>query len=241
MICKNCGATYDDSLLECPFCSAENSKRVEEYQKEVLNDYIRKEQELDRVLEKGKKSTPLFVKILAIALGGIVCICIIAGIIGLGVSTVRTKTLEKNTERLEQLYRNGDYKEMYDLYMKIDYHSDIHVYGDIGSTYDFIEGMRESDSWKIENALSENDSSYLGNLRFYAQYYSRIDELRQKGYAYDYQEGYDNLEDNINSYIKENYSIEPSELRAGVEFCEDENNPFWDEIQELSLERLKGK
>ena len=38
MICKNCGAEIDDTLLLCPYCNTENEAVAEKEHKEEVND-----------------------------------------------------------------------------------------------------------------------------------------------------------------------------------------------------------
>jgi len=113
MICKNCGAEIDDTLLLCPYCSTENETVAEKEHKEEVNDLLDKAEELKARPEQIAKKVEH--KVSRAARYGVIsfvvllfAVIIVSRIIG----DPSVRKMEKKIAKLESFYTAGDYADM---------------------------------------------------------------------------------------------------------------------------------
>jgi len=122
MICKNCGAEYDNGSLSCPYCHTENRKAVLRRKKEILKGY-------DKEAEAMHKQAESYVERTANRITGRIMIILgimaALGIVTAVISVIATKhqvnhkyALDaENKQALEELLMDGNYSDM-DVYMR---------------------------------------------------------------------------------------------------------------------------
>lgn len=121
MICKNCGAEYPDSDLQCPYCRTENIKVALRRKKEILQGYDKEEKQIRaETAEFPKKTVNKWTKYIIIALGIAAAVGVLFGIIALIGTIVSTdyeyQKKQDYEKELEKLFVAGDYAAM-DEYM----------------------------------------------------------------------------------------------------------------------------
>lgn len=132
MVCGNCGATYSETDLNCPFCGGENKNEAERKHLLKLEEYDREAEEIKLIPDKiVKKSTNVL-----LVLGGCAVGCAIVGLmlvfmIGRLSASQGYKTLQSSLEQLESYYQSASYLDMREYIAKEDLY---------GSSYDkYIE------------------------------------------------------------------------------------------------------
>lgn len=161
MRCKVCGAEYDLTLDNCPYCNSENEIKTAQMMEEELDKYDKEAEEIYRSTHKAthkaihKGSRPTRKIIFAVVmLAGIFMLVLISSFTSfLSKDKEKEKTkqdsnVKKHIEELEVLLENKDYKGIDDyLYKKNLYGSDYRKYSEIGNTYQYYEWMCEDIEW----------------------------------------------------------------------------------------------
>lgn len=117
MICKNCGAEYEDNRLSCPYCHTENRKAVNRKKKEILNQYdkeaasIRAQAETYAERTANNMTRKIFIILGILAACGIVSAIILIILSNFRVNyEYRQKT--KHVQQLEEMLATADYAGM---------------------------------------------------------------------------------------------------------------------------------
>lgn len=117
MICIQCGAAYEDGLLECPYCHSENRKESLRRKREILEGY-------DKEAEKIKKEAGSYVKKTAgkwtgrflagvgilLAVGAVLTVLYLFGSFLFHKFAYVAKT--DRLQKLEEYYQAGDYEAL---------------------------------------------------------------------------------------------------------------------------------
>lgn len=122
MICKNCGAEYDDTLLQCPFCNAENTEEAYRRQQDYVEGYKRKASFLSRLPEWIVSTTGNAMKRIAIIGMGIFLLVVLIAFIGTKIySSTAVWRMEMAIDKMEEYYQAGEYEKLKDYYYETDY------------------------------------------------------------------------------------------------------------------------
>lgn len=178
MICKNCGAEYQDSNLQCPYCHTENKKVALQRKKEILHGYDKEEQQIRaEAAQFPEKTVNKWTKYIMFGLGIAAAVGILTGIIALIGTKFSTdheyEEKQLHEQELEKLFVAGDYAAIneymraeeirgYDKYDQVcnmyRYYLDIKEgYDDIRATdislYDDRQEWEESNEYLFESVL----------------------------------------------------------------------------------------
>lgn len=188
MICKNCGAEYPDSDLQCPYCHTENRKATFQRKKEILQGYDKEEQKIRvEATHFPQKTVNQWTKYIVRGLGIAAIAGIFAGMIALIVTKVSTQKEYEEKQvheaELEKLFKVGNYAGMdkymdeigsfgYDKYAQV---CDMyHYYLDIKDGYEDITKMDRSfyknkQDWEDLNEYTF-ESVFDGGIRLAENY-----------------------------------------------------------------------
>lgn len=121
MICKYCGAEFEDNAPECPFCRNENAEYADRAYEKQLDEVITKIRNVKEETKKeerriSKKAAKFFLAALGILIAATALIYIVSVII-----SVKNVNTEKGKERaylaeLDAYYQKGDYEGLAECY-----------------------------------------------------------------------------------------------------------------------------
>lgn len=117
MICKNCGAEYEDNRLSCPYCRTENRKAVNNRKKEILNQYDKEADAMQAQAETYAERTANKLTKKIIVILGVLAVCgvVVAVFFVLAANfKVNYGYWQKNRhiQRLEEMLAEADYAGM---------------------------------------------------------------------------------------------------------------------------------
>ncbi len=142
MVCKHCGAEFNDTLLQCPYCGSENRAEAKRQKKKILRGYDKEAEQMRADAELyPEKAAKKITKKLLIIIGAVLLIAVLMIVLYLIVSGQQAKanhaSEKKHEEHLEELFRDGDYTGLIQ-YMKKEelYDRDYEKYGEVRYLYD---------------------------------------------------------------------------------------------------------
>ena len=113
MICKNCGAEIDDTLLLCPYCNTENETVAAEEHRDEVNFILDQAEELKTRPERiAKKVDHKLGRIACYGVAGFVVLLLAVFVISRIIGDPSIKKMEKKIAKLESFYVAGDYAGM---------------------------------------------------------------------------------------------------------------------------------
>ena len=113
MICKNCGAEIDDTLLLCPYCNTENEAVAEAEHRDEVNFILDQAEELKARPERiAKKVEHKVSRIACYGVAGFVVLLLAVFIVSRIIGDPSIKKMEKKIAKLESFYAAGDYSGM---------------------------------------------------------------------------------------------------------------------------------
>ena len=185
MICKSCGAEYDNACIRCPYCETENSEAMGKWKKGILQNYdreaagIRKEMENypQKTAEKQTKKIVFIVGLLAIIGIFLTFLFIMFGKLSV---RIQYKQEQAHLNRLEELYQEEKYQEIDEYIRKNDlFGRNYQKYVQVVNINKAIEGM-DVDLEKIQMIVAENFS--MEEKIMQCDYWMN-DVLHQAGYV----------------------------------------------------------
>jgi hypothetical protein len=121
MICKYCGAEFEDNVLECPFCHGENTELADRMYKKQVGEVIGKIKNVKEETKKeerriSKKAVKVFIISVAVLVAAIALTHLASE-----VSSVANVNMEKEQEKaylaeLDAYYQKGDYDGLSEYY-----------------------------------------------------------------------------------------------------------------------------
>lgn len=205
--CKNCGARYEETLLVCPYCGAEDKKLSKRQYREKINGLRRQRQNIKRLPQILPRKA---LKVLGIGILAAVAVFVLSVLILLLVQIIKKprtiRSEEENIACLEAYLQNGQFQELYDFYQELPYtYGRYDKYQEVAMIYkeyqrlqDNLESYREALEWesaelvlqsrefllerlnRIRGEVAEkvDDKSRLGNESFLQQIYEMgLDEV----------------------------------------------------------------
>ncbi len=142
MICKNCGAEYENNLAECPFCRKENEELADmRYQSRI--DNLRAENRRIRKLPEiwTKKAGRIIIKAVGITIIAAVTVVAAAAIIHSIKDRRKEKAVSDNLLVMEEYINNRDYAGLSAFYDDIDYASEYSKYSQVVHVYHQYENL----------------------------------------------------------------------------------------------------
>ena len=102
IICKNCGAEYDDEQDRCPYCGGDNFGRSVQVHEDMMNELKREKRQWEKMPEKvAGKGMSWTAKLGIAAVIMVAVICIIVFIVSSISHKVSYRVEQKNLEKLE--------------------------------------------------------------------------------------------------------------------------------------------
>ena len=191
MICKNCGASFEDNLYACPYCNHENSEFAQKVYSKEISEVVGKIKNIKEETKKeekkiSKKSTKVFAVSIIILIAAIFVTYLVREIFYDIVERQEAKAEKKFLTEIDVYYRNGDYEGLYRYYhdnmsyslKAIKYQEIVTALGDMRHIKNYNESVRlERNIYPVEiyaileefNSLSKstyektNDSTIYGN------------------------------------------------------------------------------
>lgn len=241
MHCYNCGADYDDQLLECPYCSAENTEKVKNLHENYIKNYKNKEKELDKSLEKAKKSTPKMVIVLIIVASAI---ALFFGVVVIGALIVKNKRdnqMDKRLAHLEELLNENKLIEIDDYISEYDlFESEYHMYSTIGRVASDVKEHTEKADGEIEKALVNEDPKRLYTIYSLCMDYDYAEFLRNSTEGYYLADACDYLEEQIMECAKEKYGLTEEDIIEGSNHYGESDGELFMALYEEAYEYIKG-
>lgn len=242
MICKNCGAEYEDALIECPFCHAENKEEAYRRQRSYVDGYKEKASFLSKLpdLIVGKTGN---------AMKGIAVIAIVVFLVILLIAFLGTKIysatavwrMDRAVEKMEKYYEAGEYEKLEDYYWDVDhvggaiyekYYRTVSVYSDI----DWISyRLQQYGDDYVEYISVEEVEDTLYDLM--ACLYE-IEVMEQEGFVYDERKAMLEFRAQLMDMVEAYIPMNDEEFQVAYErYVADENVDYTEEA-ELILNRL---
>ncbi len=249
MICKNCGAEIDDTLLLCPYCNTENETVAAEEHRNEVNSILDQAEELktrpERIAEKVNHKANRFACI-AVAVFAVLLLLVyvVTRILG---DTSGDKQ-EKKVAKLEKYYVAGDYAGMCECLDSTEdaYGALFQKYRSVQRAYRYMDDM-EGDYKNIkeyrEESLSQSEREsrafvvalYLGNSR---NVLHMVEEAEAEGFRYGESEAMLFFREEVYRLMKEYAGITEDEIERYMLHLP-ENSDDWPELTELAESVLK--
>lgn len=244
MICINCGAEYEDSLVVCPYCGTENANAA-------LYEH---RGELDRIHERTEEVKKMKEKIAAqatritgfVALGVVIFfLFILAGTYAAEYyrATHSLDIQNKELEEMELLYQAEDYETLYDeiLESEYSYRAPYTKYYRVAMTYSSYQSDRDYlDSIHGYIADGYEDDEFLCNAFYYAFYdLYHMKTYEEEGFVYGEEDAITKIRDEYTEYLSENFFLTEAEIQEAVEsFNEETTEGDFQRLAKLSQKRI---
>ena len=150
MTCKQCGAEYQNNLLQCPYCHSENPKEAKKQKRSILESYDKEAAAIKKEAEQyPEKAANKYTKMILVVLGIAIALGILAiwgyGFLGKVFFKLEMSGKENHMEKLESYLEEGNpaavsaYMDEKDLYTSI-----YDKYSEVANIYDYLQDMQES-------------------------------------------------------------------------------------------------
>lgn len=172
MICKNCGAVYEDGSLRCPYCHSENVRVAENMKSEMLKSYDREAKNMEKNVseEAVHRWTVYLIKGLIILLAVGILAAVAAVIWGRVSGGISHSGEAAHIKKLEAFCETGDYKALCEYVEKESlYGIKYQKYYEIKRVYRPFLSM-ENDIMQI-NRIMKDDSLTREEKADYAEYW----------------------------------------------------------------------
>ena len=242
MVCKECGAQFDENELLCPYCGAENFQVAKEQQDEYVKNYKRKKKEIKRMPEKLVKKTTKSMFYLAGGLFiGVILLLIVVTAFSKIVSSDMLARQEKELANLESYYVQGDYETMCNYLEKIDKRGG--SYEKYNRIYDLYRNM----DWKIQ-AVKDNleyakaielDATYVAaDLERCLEELKTISEMETLQFPYGEKEGALYVKAQYMDALKNYAFLTEAEIESAISVYKQEGHDYL-ELAEIAIQRME--
>lgn len=187
MICKSCGAEYEDKLLVCPYCGSENENRAREEQLDYIEEVKEKIEEVrsQAPVKAAKRASDMVVKIVGAMIGVFLVVALAVWAYSTFSANGALKKQTKQIEKLEAFYQAQEFEKMSEFIEKEKLRgATFYKYIDIADLYDRVPYIMEEMDFCLDKVqryeLEANDVVW-----------ELMDGLYQLKHIYDYeQEGF---------------------------------------------------
>lgn len=255
MICKNCGAEFDEQLARCPYCNTMNEAGAK---RKFYHKIKRMAHSVDSMAEVPQKTMiRLSGRLLAVA--GICVVIIIAVLWGKKVihnNKLRAEVAEQEAKlqekaewedatfpKFDALYEAGEYDKLFDVFLKIyEEDNEIHrvwgwrhsqfmqIYGDYSTIKDFKKAI------EIENGTKESSHKYVlyFSICFYYDYTKEQlasyipEDIEHSSWGLTNQELIliEQYRQDVKEYIMENYDMTQEDMDELHQKCITSKDPY---------------
>lgn len=172
MICKYCGASYADNLLNCPFCRTENPLEAEKQKKSIFKKYDREADAIrEEVAHYPRKAASVFTRKFLI---GIAAAVVLAALIAvLCIVLVRKSSQVSYNKHLDheavmnEYLDNADYESMVQYLDSLEKPTDYDKYYQVKRLYDAYADTIELDASLREKRTDIPYDVWLDGAEFY--------------------------------------------------------------------------
>lgn len=241
MICKNCGADIDDTILLCPYCNTENEAVAAEEHRDEVNFILDRAEELKTRPEKiAKKVEHKVSRFACYGVVGFVVLLLAVFIISRIIGDPSVKKMEKKVSKLESFYATGDYAGMCECLdgMEDTYGEKFKKYRNVQSVYRWMGNQKNSYELIKEYREKKSKGSSQTDITRRALGTSRdllheIEQAETAGFRYGESEAMLYFREEIYRMMKEDAGITEEEI--GLYFTNlSEDEELWPDLTELA-------
>ncbi len=179
MICNQCGAEFDNRLLQCPYCHSENRKEANRQKRQILEGYDREAENIRKEAEKyTQKTAGRWTKKLLIGIGIALAIGAVLTVVYLLGSRIFVKVeyagKDATLAKLEEFYQAGEYAALAEYMWEEDlYGRDYGKYGEVWEIYAELEDMEQAVQYmeKVNSYTTFTREELWENFEFWAEDY----------------------------------------------------------------------
>jgi len=242
MVCKSCGAPFEDSSPVCPYCGWENAAVAEQQQQQQLQGIFARIANLLQLPQRTAERTTRFLK----KAGRYILLVFAAALVlALAFSVLaprfQLRKQQQNLQQLESYYTARDYDALYAMmdglddgyravYQKYDitaelYHSVLYLRQYAEETVSFVAGYPEGAD------LLDYDFDTLFSLL------ARCDELEAAGYICGEQQAAEDMRAEALGFAAELYLLTDAEIALGTAQAQ-KDTPDYTALRDLCVQRL---
>lgn len=245
MICKNCGAEYENLLPKCPYCDAENIEVSYRKQRDYVNNYKKKGNFFAMLPNLLVHQAGGMMKKTALIVGCVFLVVLFIGFVGSYLySATAVDRMDRQIEKLEEYYVAQDYDGLREYYYSLDsayggsyekYYRVINIHSRLQNRLDDLE------NWKNVHYLEHYTAEDME--RKYASLVALVSDIRAleaEGYLYGEGEAIESFKTELEFAMEKFVPISEEELETAIERYEEDWNCSFLEEAKVLLERLKG-
>ena len=248
IICKNCGAEYDDEQNRCPYCGGDNFGKSVQVHEDTIHDLEREKRQWEKMPEKvAGKGMSWTARLGIVAVIAVVIICIIVFIFSSISRKVSYQVEQKHLEKLESLYQNGDYEEISEYLKKVDhtYQSYFDKYTEIDRMQHYIKYLNDEDESYLQWIVKNDKADALNNISYIVSILSECQKAADAYYKYEEEDAVAYYTEYCYDYLKEHYGISEDEIKSCIDEADgldyDHEDQITEALQELAINHLKDK
>lgn len=244
MICKNCGAEYEDSAIVCPYCGAQNDEEASRRSKAETAEFHKDVAEAKKVHWYKAFS---WQKKAAVIIPAVLVIVLVFTLVGTLADKLHEKIEKKQMdialEELEELYATGEYDGLYDKVMNLDgYDRRREKYYEVGFVYDIaISNINEVKAELESRDTAKDPYAYYSisySLWSCRQGISRIEEHIHDSADRGNEEVLEGFMEQIYDYMKNTLLLTDDEIEEILGYSSEEWNACEEEWEMRLYERL---
>ncbi|MGN0341250.1 MAG: hypothetical protein ACI4DO_00490 [Roseburia sp.] len=246
IICKNCGAEYDENTERCPYCGGDNFKKSVQTHEEKLRDLHEEKKKWENMPDKvAHRMTSFTAKGIIFAVIGVMVFCLLlfAGI-KLKNRIVNNRD-ETAIEKLEEMYQKGDYAGILEYMDTLEnpYQKKFEKYYQIVKMERPLTSLFEEDEEYLQYLAMENlPPSNIQNIVWTLE---QCQVCEDAYYKYDEQDIVEDYREQCYDYLEEQYGIPRQETQEVLEeaggVCEDNEDEVIEELEQRAISHLKER
>lgn len=248
IICKNCGAEYDDEQDRCPYCGGDNFGRSVQLHEDMMNELKREKRQWEKMPEKVAGKGMSWTARLGIGtVIAVVIICIIVFIASSISRKVSYQVEQKNLEKLESLYQSGDYEGICEYLKKVGhtYQSYFDKYTEVERMQRYLNNLHDEDDSYLQWIVKNDKADALSNIDYIVGILSECQEAADAYYKYEEEDAVTYYTEYCYDYMKEHYEISEDEIKSCIDeaggLTYDDKDQITEALQKLAISRLKDK
>ena len=248
IICKNCGAEYDDEQDRCPYCGGDNFGKSVQVHEDTIHDLEREKRQWEKMPEKvAGKGMSWTAKIGIGTVIAVVIICIIVFIVSSISRKVSYQVEQKNLEKLESLYQSGDYEGICEYLKKVGhtYQSYFDKYTEVAGMQRYLNYLNDEDDSYLQWIVENDKADALSNISYIVSILNQCQEAADAYYKYEEKDAVAYYTEYCYDYMKEHYEISEDEIKSCIDeaggLTYDDKDQITEALQKLAISRLKDK
>ena len=217
MICKNCGAEIDDTILLCPYCNTENEEVAAEEHRDEVNFILNQAEELKTRPERiSKKVNHKVSRIAFFATAGFLVLLLAVFVLSRIFGDRSVAKMEKKLAKLEAFYAAGDYEGMSVCLDELEdtYGEQFKKYRNVWRVYHWLDSQENSYEYVKEYIGTEylDAEELAGELSRSQDLLYEIWQAEEAGFRYGESQGMLYVRNEIYRMMKEATGITEEEI-----------------------------